>query len=46
MPIDVTNVLLVCPHCDKPTRAGKTWTQDGDGRAKMRRCRKCKKEIR
>ncbi len=37
MPIDASNVMIVCPDCG-PTRIG--YAIDGDGR-KRRVCRKC-----
>jgi large subunit ribosomal protein L24 len=37
MPIDASNVMIVCPDCG-PTRIG--YAVDGDGR-KRRICRKC-----
>lgn len=39
--IDVSNVMLVCPKCDKPTRVG--YRSDGD--TKTRVCRKCGEDI-
>lgn len=36
-PLDISNVMLVCPACDKPTRVG--FQVDGD--RKWRYCRKC-----
>ncbi len=41
MPLHVSNVQLVCPSCDKPTRVGYT----GEGRDKQRVCRKCGKAF-
>ncbi len=41
-PIRVSNVALVCPHCDKPTRVGYRVAPDG---SKTRICRKCKESI-
>jgi large subunit ribosomal protein L24 len=38
MPIDVSNVALVCKSCDKPTRVG--FQVDADGE-KTRVCKKC-----
>ncbi|MBL6712403.1 MAG: 50S ribosomal protein L24 [Pirellulales bacterium] len=38
MPIDASNVALVCPACGKPTRLGKRLNEDG---GKVRYCRKC-----
>jgi large subunit ribosomal protein L24 len=36
-PINLSNVMLVCPNCDKPTRVGFEVTDGG----KVRTCRKC-----
>jgi large subunit ribosomal protein L24 len=36
-PIDVSNVLLVCPKCDQATRVGYTVVDE----RKVRVCRKC-----
>ena len=41
-PINVSNVMLVCPACDKPTRVG--YRRRDDGR-KVRVCRKCHTDI-
>jgi large subunit ribosomal protein L24 len=38
MPIQLSNVLLVCPSCGKATRSGSRFTADG---AKERFCKKC-----
>jgi large subunit ribosomal protein L24 len=40
--IHASNVMLVCPNCDSPTRAVRE--ARGDGR-RVRVCRKCKKDI-
>jgi large subunit ribosomal protein L24 len=37
-PIHVSNVMLVCPKCNKPTRIRTTLLQDD---RKVRMCRKC-----
>ena len=42
MPIAISNVLLVCPKCGKPTRTGSKVHADG---SKERFCKKCKAEI-
>ena len=39
--IHVSNVMLVCPKCHKPTRVGKKI----DGDKKYRVCKKCGKKI-
>ena len=42
MPIQVSNVALVCPSCGKPTRVGYTFDKSG---AKVRTCKKCGGEM-
>ena len=37
-PIHVSNVMLVCGKCDKPTRVRTDWTPDGK---KARFCKQC-----
>jgi len=37
MPIHISNVMLVCPQCHKPTRVGYSFLQDG---RKVRTCKK------
>lgn len=39
--INVSNVMLVCPHCNKPTRVGHVI----EGEKKFRACKKCGKKI-
>ena len=41
-PIHVSNVMLVCPSCGKPTRVGHKLAEDG---TKARVCKKCGMEI-
>lgn len=41
-PIQISNVMLVCPRCDQRTRAG--FTRQEDGR-KVRVCKKCGEAI-
>ena len=41
MPIDASNVMIICPDCG-PTRIG--YRVDGDGR-KYRVCRKCGRDL-
>jgi len=41
-PIHISNVALVCPHCDKPTRVGYQIEADG---MKVRICRRCKQAV-
>lgn len=37
-PISISNVMLVCPKCSKPTRVGVTRDEDG---VAQRVCKKC-----
>ena len=38
MPVDISNVLLVCPACSQAARTGARFLDDG---AKERYCKKC-----
>ncbi len=40
-PMDVSNVMLLCPNCSAPTRIG----YDVSGEDKMRICKKCDQPI-
>lgn len=41
-PIDLSNVMLVCPSCGKSTRVGYRFKDDGN---KVRWCKKCQQDI-
>ncbi len=41
-PIHVSNLALVCPKCEKPTRIGSALIEGGK---KVRVCKKCKQNI-
>ena len=41
-PLHISNVMLVCPKCSKPTRIGNSLLQDG---RKIRMCKKCREVI-
>jgi large subunit ribosomal protein L24 len=41
-PIQISNVMLVCPKCAKPTKIGRSVLQDG---RKLRMCKKCREVI-
>jgi large subunit ribosomal protein L24 len=41
-PLEISNVMLVCTNCDKPTRVGSGTRSDG---TKIRVCKKCGSEI-
>jgi len=36
-PVSISNVKLICPHCNQPTRIGYNLDETG----KKRRCKKC-----
>lgn len=40
-PVDISNIILICPNCKKPTRVGFKVEKD----IKTRICKKCGKEI-
>ncbi len=42
LPIPSANAMLVCTHCNEPTRIGYQYLADG---TKARVCRKCKEVI-
>jgi len=42
MPISLANIMLVCKHCDRPTRVGFSILKDG---TKTRICKSCKEAI-
>jgi len=42
MPIALANIMLVCKHCDKPSRVGFSLLKDG---TKVRICKSCKEAI-
>jgi len=41
MPIDVSNVMLICPKCKRPVRV----SIRRDGKEKIRVCKKCGTDI-
>src|SRR5512135_909436 len=41
-PLHVSNVMLLCPKCNKPTRIGNAVLQNGK---KLRTCKKCREVI-
>jgi len=40
-PIWACKVMLVCPKCNKPTRIGHRFIQEGEEEKKVRTCKKC-----
>lgn len=43
--IHVSNVMVICPQCNKPTRTGHAKIADGDKQIKVRVCKKCGANI-
>ena len=41
-PMHISNVMVMCPKCNKPTRVASTLLEDG---RKLRTCKKCKEVI-
>lgn len=41
-PLHISNVMLICPKCSKPTKINSTILSDGK---KVRICKKCKEVI-
>ena len=41
-PVHISNVMLVCPRCNKRTRVGITWSDDG---TKVRTCKQCGQAV-
>jgi large subunit ribosomal protein L24 len=39
-PVDVSNVMLVCPTCNRATRVGYEFRDSKDGRVKVRVCKR------
>ncbi len=46
-PIDISNVMIVCPVCNRPTRIGMTFKEIKGEQVKIRVCRRadCRQEI-
>ncbi len=42
-PLQVSKIILICKHCNKPTRVGMKVLRDGASKARM--CKKCKEVI-
>ncbi len=41
-PINVSNVMIICSNCEKPSRIGTERAEDGE---KFRVCKRCGKEV-
>ncbi len=46
-PMNISNMMLVCPKCNKATRVGHEFLKAADGKkgTKVRVCKKCKATI-
>lgn len=45
-PLNISNTMLICPKCDKPTRVGYKVTESSEGKnKKVRMCKKCQQVI-
>lgn len=44
-PIHVSNVMLLCPSCNRPTRVGHRFYEEGGVRRKARVCKRCGEVI-
>ena len=44
-PIHASNVMVVCPSCDRPTRIGQTERQEGGRKVRTRVCKRCKAPL-
>ncbi len=40
--VALSNVLLICPECDRPTRVGFVISESGE---KLRQCKQCRKTF-
>lgn len=43
-PLDISKVMVVCPHCQKPTRIGSKVTTDKKQK-RLRLCRRCQQSL-
>jgi len=41
-PLHVSNVMVICPNCKKPSRLGRRRDEDGHG---VRVCRRCNEDL-
>jgi len=44
-PLPISRVMLVCPHCSKPTRASMTFLNVSGQQTKARVCKQCHEVI-
>jgi len=44
-PIALSNLMVVCPSCSKPTRVGFQWKKIKDKETKQRICKRCQTNL-
>ncbi|MFN7064768.1 MAG: 50S ribosomal protein L24 [Aquificaceae bacterium] len=44
-PVHISDVMLLCPKCQKPTKASIRMVMEGDMLRRYRYCKKCKENI-
>jgi len=44
MPVQISNVMVICPNCDKPTRIGHARLDD-QHRTRVRVCKHCGEQL-
>lgn len=44
-PMAISNVMLVCPRCNKSTRVSRKMVDTAKGKKKLRVCKKCEQTI-
>ncbi len=44
-PMNLSNVMLLCPKCGKATRVGQKQVKSGESSKKIRECKKCQQVI-
>jgi large subunit ribosomal protein L24 len=45
VPMHISNVQVVCPHCDKPTRVAHQTLEGGEHVRRVRVCRHCGQQL-
>jgi large subunit ribosomal protein L24 len=44
-PIHISNLMVICPNCNKPARTKRQFLEERDSKSKVRVCKKCKEII-
>ena len=45
VPLHISNVQVVCPHCDKPTRVAHETLESGEHVRRVRVCKHCGEQL-